>query len=85
MIAPRFVDVGQHDETRPRIVLAVHPRNGQKMRHLPAEQDRKERPRLLVDRPARRRPADHRRQRPRDRADEGVEVVRRLSGVYANR
>ena len=33
----------------------------------------KERPRAVVDRPARRRPADHRRQRPRDRADKGVE------------
>ena len=48
------------------------------MRQLPQKDDGKETPGAGTDAPARRRPADHRRNRPRDRADSRIRSARAL-------
>ena len=58
--------------------MAIDPRDGQEMRHLPEEQDREEHGYGRVEGIRHGRPADHGRHRTGDRSDQGVEGRRTL-------
>ena len=71
--APIGLNHRQQRDTRPRVFVAVHPGDGQKVRHLPHEDDPEQHPpgqRQAVGGGA---PADHRRQRARQGPDNGRE------------
>src|SRR5207244_5796227 len=61
-----------HAETRPRIIFAVHPSDGEEMRQLPQKNYRKQTPCPRADTSAHSRPADHRWTCARNCADRGV-------------
>ena len=78
------IDHGQHRQAGARVVLAIHPGDGEEVRQLPQEHQQKQRPRRrTASRASRRRaaPADERRQRAWNRADHGRERLRRFRGV----
>src|SRR6202040_3587187 len=62
-----------HLEAGASIIVAIHPRDREKMRQLPKKQNREKHPRSRVERSARRRPTNHRWQCTRDRAKRRVE------------
>src|SRR3954469_21358547 len=47
------VALRNHLETGPRVIFAIHPRDGEKVRHLPEEEDRKQTPGADLDMPGR--------------------------------
>ena len=63
----------EHDKAGLGVFVAVHPRDGQEVRHLPGEEDAEEHPGAEVQRGVHRGPADHRRDGARDRSDDGAE------------
>ena len=76
-----FVVARQHPKSGPLVIVAVHPGDGEEMRHLPDENDREKSPGAEIERIASGRPADQRRERARNRADQSVAVLMRFSGV----
>ncbi len=67
------LDHRQHREPRARVVVAVDPRDREEVRQLPEKDDAEQHPGALRQLVARRRPADDRRQRAGNRADDGRE------------
>ena len=61
-----FVVPRDHLKAGPRIIFAIHPGDGEKVRQLPEEKDGEETPRAGIEPPAGRRPADHGWQRARE-------------------
>ena len=64
---------GQYADPAPLVVLAIHPRDREHVRHLPEEHDREEHPRFDRQRARGGRPPDHRRERAGHRSDDGRE------------
>src|SRR5207248_8988748 len=67
-----FVIARKHAKAGALVIMPAHPSNCEKMRHLPDEENGKERPGGEIKRPGRRRPSDKRRDGARDGANERV-------------
>ena len=78
---PRRIDAGKHPHAPPGVVVAVDPGDRQEVRELPEEDDQEQGPGLDAQLPRRRRPADHRRQRPGTAPTAVFKVVYGFSGV----
>ena len=68
--AAGLVVAAEHDEAGLAVLVAVHPRDGEEVRHLPGEEDAEKEPRAGLIGRTQRRPADDRRDGAGDRTDE---------------
>src|SRR5258708_31717367 len=63
------VDHRKHQNSRARIILAIHPSNRVKMRELPEEKNREQQPSAKIEPASGGHPPNHRRNRPGKRTD----------------
>ena len=66
-----LVDDGEHEDAGAGVVFAVHPTDGVEVRELPEKENGEEEPRARIEFASGGGPADHRRNRAGNGADEG--------------
>ncbi len=76
------IDHGQHAQAGASVLVAVNPGDGQKVRHLPEEQNQEQNAGFTGDLAAHGAPADDRRQRPGTAPTSVFSGVSLFSGVY---